>query len=318
MPKLSVIMSVYNGDRYLKNALDSIIHQTFTDFEFIIFEDGSTDNSLEILKKYELSDSRIILIEKEKNVGIKGFIENLNSGLKIANGELIARMDQDDIALPERFQKQILFLQENPDVSVVGAQINLINEKDIVTGEKIAELDHAMIEKKITSKIQLFHPVIMFRNHQNIFYRDKFLYCEDYDLYLNLITQGKKLANIDEKLLNYRVLDKSISRRGDSFVRKLMVEKTLYFYKLRKEIGNDSYDEFNNEEVLNINDISFKNKLEELFFALEAAIKLNNKSELQFLLQKIKKHYSKERIPIKYFAFNLAPIFIFRILKKVI
>lgn len=134
----------------------------------------------------------------------------------------------------------------------------------------------------------------MFRNHQNIFYRDKFLYCEDYDLYLNLITQGKKLANIDEKLLNYRVLDKSISRRGDSFVRKLMVEKTLYFYKLRKEIGNDSYDEFNNEEVLNINDISFKNKLEELFFALEAAIKLNNKSELQFLLQKIKNTTQKK------------------------
>jgi len=103
-------MSVYNGAKYLAKALDSIINQSFNDFEFIIFEDGSTDNSLEILKKYAVSDSRITLIEKEKNIGIKGFIENLNSGLKIAKGKLIARMDQDDISLLNRFEKQIKYL----------------------------------------------------------------------------------------------------------------------------------------------------------------------------------------------------------------
>lgn len=311
-------MSVYNGDKYLAEAIDSIINQTYKNWEFIIIDDASTDNTASILADYATKNQRIRIIKKEANIGLPGFIQNLNIGIEQAAGDYIARMDADDIALPERFQKQVYFLQENPDVSVVGAQINLINEKDIIIGEKIAELDHAMIEEQITSKIQLFHPVIMFRNHQNIFYRDKFLYCEDYDLYLNLMTQGKKLANIDEKLLNYRVLEKSISRRGDSFVRKLMVEKALYFYKLRREIGNDYYEEFNNEEVIHINDISFKNKLEELFFALEAAIKLNNKTELQFLLQKIKKHYPKEKIPAAYLMYNYAPMLIFRMLKKVI
>ena len=234
----------------------------------------------------------------------------------MAQGKYIARMDADDISLPERFQKQVTFLENNPEISMVGAQIDFINEKNEIIGEKIGALEHEEIVNKITSQIQLFHPVIMFRNHQNIKYREKFIYCEDYDLYLNLITQGKKLANMNEKLLHYRILESSISRKGDNFVKKLMVEKALYFYKLRKENGQDLYETFNNEEVLEINNLEFKNKIEELFFALEAAIKLNKKEKIVLLVRKIKKHYPKEKIPFKYVLLSSVPLSFFRVLKK--
>ena len=315
-PLVSVIMSVYNGEKYLVQAIDSILNQTYQNFEFIIIEDCSTDNSLDILEEYAKKDSRIKIIKKEKNIGIKGFIKNLNLGISIAKGKYIARMDADDISLPERFQKQVDFLENNPEITLLGAQLNLINEQNKITGEAIGALQHRDIVKKITSQIQLFHPVIMFRKDQNIQYREKFIYCEDYDLYLNLITQGKKLANINEKLLHYRILESSISRKGDNFVKKLMVEKALYFYKLRKENGQDLYETFNNEEVLEINNFEFKNKIEELFFALETAIKLNKKEKIVLLIKKIKKHYPKEKIPFKYVLLSSVPLSFFRVLKK--
>lgn len=315
-PLVSVIMSVYNGEKYLVQAIDSILNQTYQNFEFIIIDDCSTDNSSHILQEYAKKDSRIKIIKKEKNIGIKGFIENLNLGISIAEGKYIARMDADDISLPERFQKQVIFLENNPKISMIGAQIDFINEKNEIIGEKTGALEHEEIVKKMTSQIQLFHPVIMFRNHQNIKYREKFIYCEDYDLYLNLITQGKKLANINEKLLHYRILESSISRKGDNFVKKLMVEKALYFYKLRKENGQGLYETFNNEEVLEINNFEFKNKIEELFFALETAIKLNKKEKIVLLIRKIKKYYPKEKIPFKYVLFSSVPLSFFRVLKK--
>jgi hypothetical protein len=104
----------------------------------------------------------------------------------------------------------------------------------------------------------------MFRKEKNIQYREKFLYCEDYDLYLNLITQGKKLANLNEKLLNYRILANSISRKDDVFTKKLMLEKALYFYQSRKK-WSDFYENFENKEVLEINNINYKNSKSELF-----------------------------------------------------
>ncbi len=110
MPYLSVVMSVYNGEKHLNEAIDSILSQTYENFEFIIIEDCSTDKTLEILKEFKEKDNRIKIIQKEKNEGPKGFIKNLNLGLNMAQGKYIARMDADDISLPERFQKQVFFL----------------------------------------------------------------------------------------------------------------------------------------------------------------------------------------------------------------
>ena len=147
-PLVSVIMSVYNGEKYLVQAIDSILNQTYQNFEFIIIDDCSTDNSSHILQEYAQKDSRIKIIKKEKNIGIKGFIKNLNLGISIAKGKYIARMDADDISLPERFQKQVDFLENNPEITLVGAQLNLINEQNKITGEAIAALQHRDIVKK--------------------------------------------------------------------------------------------------------------------------------------------------------------------------
>lgn len=317
MPQLSVIMSVYNGERYLSEAIDSILSQSYKDFEFIIINDCSTDNTQKILEEYQQNDARIKIYTKEKNIGLTGFIQNLNLGISLAQGKYIARMDADDIALPERFIKQTNFLEKNPNIFIVGSQINLINEKNEIIGEKIGAVNHKDIVKRMEKSIQLFHPAIMFRNTNDTRYRDKFQFCEDYDLYLNLITQGKLFANINEKLLHYRILDKSISRKSDNFVKKLMVEKSLSFYKQRALNKHDDYNLFDNKEILEINNLNFKNNLNELFFALETTIKLNKREKTSFLIKKIKKHYPKEKIPFKYFFFSIVPMFIFRILKKI-
>ncbi len=315
-PKVSVIMSVYNGEKFLSIAIESILNQSYTDFEFIIIDDCSTDESLKIINTYAQQDNRIKIITRDQNIGIKGFIKNLNYGISIAKGKYIARMDQDDISSENRFLQQASFLDNHPEIAMVGAQINFINEKGEKIGEKIGALEHNEITEKITSQIQLFHPVIMFRNYLNIYYREKFIYCEDYDLYLNYITENKKLANINEKLLDYRILETSLSRKGDNFIKKLMVEKSLYFYKLRRETGKDLYEDFDNQEVLEMNNFSYQNEKEEILFALDTAIKHNNKKEIKFLLKKLMFYYPNENALWKYKIYSKAPLPVFKFIKK--
>ncbi len=115
-PRVTVLMSVYNGEKYLREAIDSILNQTFKDFEFLIIDDGSTDSSADIIRSY--TDFRIRLIQNEKNIGLT---RSLNKGLKLAKGEYIARMDVDDISLPIRFEKQVSFLDKYEDVKLVGS-----------------------------------------------------------------------------------------------------------------------------------------------------------------------------------------------------
>lgn len=310
-------MSVYNGEKFLEEAIDSIINQTHQNWEFIIINDASTDATGNILDIYKKKDSRFKIINKEVNKGLPGFIENLNLGLYLAEGKYIARMDADDISYPERFQKQVDFLENNPEIFIVGSQINFIDENNKIIGEKLGAISHHDIVKKMTADIQLFHPAIMFKNDKNIRYREKFLFCEDYDFYLNLITKGKKLANINEKLLNYRILDKSISRKGDGFVKKLMVAKAIFFYNLRKNNGSDSYENFDNRGILNINDNTYKNNKADFFLALDTSIKHNNKPELKFLIHKFKKQLPYETVSLKYYFFYYSPTPIFKVLKKI-
>ncbi|MDD4353774.1 MAG: glycosyltransferase family A protein, partial [Candidatus Nanoarchaeia archaeon] len=124
--RISVIMSAYNTERYIAEAIESILNQTFKDFEFIIIDDGSTDDSLKIIKRYVKKDRRIKLIHNKKNIGLT---KSLNKGLKIAKGQYIARMDADDISLPQRFQIQYDFLEKNKDIFLIGTTAFLIDDK---------------------------------------------------------------------------------------------------------------------------------------------------------------------------------------------
>src|SRR3954468_5693657 len=120
-PTVSVLLAVYNARRYLRQAIDSILAQTFTDFEFIIIDDGSTDDTLAILREYEKRDGRIRLISRPN----KGLTTTLNEGLALARGEFLARMDGDDVALPTRFEKQVTYLRDHPECVLVGSRVLL-------------------------------------------------------------------------------------------------------------------------------------------------------------------------------------------------
>jgi len=127
-PTVSVLMPVFNGEQFLRPAMNSILNQTFTDFEFIIVDDGSTDHSREILNSY--TDSRVRLICNESNIGLT---DSLNRGLEAASGNYIARMDQDDISLPERLAKQVAFMDSHPEVGVCGTWAKDIDQTDSTT-----------------------------------------------------------------------------------------------------------------------------------------------------------------------------------------
>lgn len=251
-PTVSVIMSVYNAESYLHSAVKSILNQTFTDFEFIIIEDCSTDNSKNILLELAKEDERIQLIVKDKNEGTEGFIKNLNLGLTTAKGKYIARMDADDLSLPYRLERQFQFLENNSKIFMVGSNIELINENNQTLRVMKAPESDEKIQQDMPKKISMFHPVIMFRNEKNIFYREKMRYCEDYDLYLRAMTGSFKMSNLQETLLQYRVLDNSMSRKQDKVIKNLFINKMKEFYQERLLNGQDSYEEFNPDEYLKI------------------------------------------------------------------
>ncbi len=290
-PTVSVIMSVYNGETYLESAIQSVLDQSFSQFEFIIINDHSTDKTAEILKEFEKKDNRIILFEKPINKGFRGFVENLNIGISKSRGKYIARMDADDICLPERLAEQIKFLDEQPEVFLVGSSMVLINEKNEEIGQMKALTDLEQIKKRTRIDNPIFHPTILFRNEAGLFYRDKLYACEDFDFHLRNISNGKILQNLAKPLLKYRVLEESISRKGNSFVKRLFLEQAKTFHVQREKYGQDEYDNFDENEFLQILDPDFQNQKSYLLFAAKTAILYQRKEELNRILQKLKKQH---------------------------
>ena len=211
VPPISVVMPVYNCERYVAEAVESILAQTFTDFEFLIIDDGSTDRSLAILKRYAGRDPRIRLVSRP-NTGLVGA---LNEGLGLARGELIARMDADDVALPERFEIQVAYLRAHPDVVCVGGQIMNIDAagRDLYPCHE--GMDHEAIQElALTGSCPLAHASVMMRRAAVLAvggYREEFTHAEDMDLWLRLGEGEGRLANLPQILLKYRIHDKSVS-----------------------------------------------------------------------------------------------------------
>lgn len=217
-PKISVIMSVYNGTPYLKEAVDSILSQTYKNFEFIIVDDASSDNSWQYLKN--LKDKRIKLIKNEKNLGLA---TSLNRALKIASGEYIARMDADDISLPQRFAQQLKFLQENPTIDLCGTWVDLIDDKGNVIGEKKRPTSPSKVKNAIGFYTALIHPTFM--GKKTLFkalngYSNKFDFAEDYD-FLMRARDKFKMTNIPRKLLEWRLHDARRSRANMNIMDKV-------------------------------------------------------------------------------------------------
>lgn len=197
MPKVSVIMPVYNAESYLAEAVQSILDQTFIDFEFLIYNDGSTDRSLEILNSF--SDSRIKVTSVTPN---QGYVYHLNTGLREAQGKYIARMDADDISHKQRLEKQVVFMDQNVDVILCGTRFEKINSKIYVD----LPLDDTTIRLSLLHNNVFGHPTVMFR--RDVLRKHNLCYplvpvIEDYGLWSKLAPYGK-LANLPEYLLRYR------------------------------------------------------------------------------------------------------------------
>jgi glycosyltransferase involved in cell wall biosynthesis len=225
---ISVLMTVYNSRTYVAEAAESILAQSFRDFEFIIIDDGSTDDSLAILKTLAEKDQRIRLISRPNT----GLARALNEGIDLAKGEFIARMDADDIATPDRFEKQIAYLRSHPDCVIVGSRAMNIDPYGMTLLPRDVKLTHEEIDAELMQGKggAMIHPTVMMRRQAVLAagkYRHEYNTLEDLDLFLRLSERGK-LANLPETLLHYRQHLQSIVRtkqeEQNSKRRKLMEE----------------------------------------------------------------------------------------------
>jgi glycosyltransferase involved in cell wall biosynthesis len=238
-PLVTVLMSVYNGEDFLAEAIESILGQTFKEFEFLIVNDGSKDKSSEIVGKYAQTDQRIRLIEQEN----KGLVASLNRGLEEARGTLIARIDADDIAYPDRLEKQVAHMSKNPEVIASGSAITLIDAQ----GQIIRQIEYPLttdeVRKKMIEGSKLAHPAVMMRRAVVLevgAYREVCRPADDYDLWLRLLEVGE-IDNLGEPLLYYRQHDDKMSNT-ESFSMRLVTECAKFAYQMRKNGKADPLD----------------------------------------------------------------------------
>jgi len=211
-PATSVVMSVFNASQYLSAAVESILAQSLSDFEFIIIDDGSSDSSLSILRKYESGDSRIRVISQQN----AGLTKALNIGISQSRGEFVARMDADDIAMPNRLVLQTDYLKKHPECVAVGSHILLADpDGDLLMEEEVPHTHEAIVAKLQSGVGAVPHPTALIRSDalRSVGgYRESFTYAQDLDLWLRLAEVGR-LANLPQALLQYRLHPNSITSR---------------------------------------------------------------------------------------------------------
>lgn len=243
MPKVSVVMPVYNAEPYVQEAIDSMLSQTFTDIEFIIVDDGSTDSSGEIIAKASEKDDRIILHQMAQNGGI---VSSLNKGIDLSSAPVIARMDADDISLPDRLALQIAYL-ETLDADAVGANYIKFQGKKSKTTKLPTKPDD--VARELLYTCCLGHPVVTFTREafDSVGRYDPHYAkggAEDYDLWLRM-SRAHRLANLEQPLLRYRRHNSSISATAskmDKFALNsacAIASHFAYFYELQ-DVSPDS------------------------------------------------------------------------------
>jgi len=208
-PKVSIVTTTYNGEKYLEKFIASMLSQTFEDFEFIIVDDGSTDSTLHMLQQVE--DPRVRIL-KQNN---QGQVNALITGINYAQGELIARIDQDDYSLPERLMRQLKFMDANPNVSLCGSRWQELYSANLIPQRVQFVQSDAEIKKVISYFNPFSHSAVMFRKESYFRiggYDKSFLIAMDYDLFIRLMETGE-VCNIDDVLAVVRMHDESFSKK---------------------------------------------------------------------------------------------------------
>jgi glycosyltransferase involved in cell wall biosynthesis len=213
-PLVSVVMPVRNGDLYLAEAIESILEQTYQNFEFIIINDASDDQTPQILTHYQKQDARIVVLHNRKNLGVAA---SLNKGIDVTKGTYIARMDADDISMPDRLSKQVAFLEKHTHIGVLGTAIRYV--KDDQLGKVITYRNNSFVLKwECLIHNPVAHPTVLMRSdviHKAGRYSEQHPHTEDYELWSRLIFKHKiKFANINQVLLHYRIHAASVTRNN--------------------------------------------------------------------------------------------------------
>jgi glycosyltransferase involved in cell wall biosynthesis len=229
-PKITVVMPVYNGEKYLDTAIKSILNQTFTNFEFVIVDDASTDSSVEIINSYQ--DQRIKLIQNNVNLGIP---KTRNKCLQESSGEYVAVLDCDDYAYPSRLAEQLEFMENNPDFGMVGSWVELMDRNDDLTGEVWNEEEpYQKIPCRLLFHNYFAHSAVLLRRSaidaveiNGEVYRKDYPNAQDYDLWVR-ISKKFKVWNIPKVLIKYRVHSNCISLKAADLVEKLVCQIVTY------------------------------------------------------------------------------------------
>lgn len=236
MPEVSIILPVYNGGPHLPKAIKSILSQSFGGFELIIVNDGSTDNSEQVIKSF--NDPRIVYIANDRNSGL---IFTLNKAIDKASGEYIARMDADDICRADRLAEQKRWLDEHPGTSVVASIIEFIDDNDQPAGHwptDRATISAQRIRKKLPHDNCIAHPSVMVRAEilKTYRYKEYQKNIEDYDLWLRLLADGKIIEKIEKPLLLYRVHAQSVTgtqlKTGNFFLKHFHCKRKYLYYRM--------------------------------------------------------------------------------------
>ena len=223
-PKISIVMAAYNEAHNVRRALESIIAQTFDDWELIIIDDGSTDATAEVVRGYAEKDNRIRLVSNETNLQLSA---SLNKGIGLARADLIARADADDINLPERLARQYEYMQEHPEIDVLGTGAYLLDETGARVNAFLHPPTHAELKALPFLKIQFFHPSVIMRRRffeRAGLYNPRYPNAEDKEMWLRGLIAGCHYANLREPLIEYSTGGfvkswRSLLRHGFSLLR---------------------------------------------------------------------------------------------------
>lgn len=239
-PRVSILMPVYNTAPYLREAMDSMLCQTFQDFELIVLDDCSPDNAEEILDAYD--DPRIVRYKGEKNVGLSNV---LNVGIGMARGKYIARMDSDDISLPQRLQVQVEYLETHPDIDLVSVGMRLFGAKEATW---IRELNPEKVKIEAMFHSPVLHASSVWRKDafekQGLRFRQEMVPAEDYDLWVRAMLRGLKLVNLPEVLYEYRIHDAQATLQTDKTAAKSREVQMAYLQEALPSLSDSNREAF--------------------------------------------------------------------------
>lgn len=281
-PMVSILMPVYKTSQYLREAMDSMLSQTFTDFELIVLNDCSPDNAEEILDEY--NDPRIVRYLGEKNVGLANV---LNVGMQLAKGEYIARMDSDDLSTPNRLEVQVNFLEQHPDIDLCSCGMILFGAKD---GKWVRESDPDKVRISALFYSPILHASSVWRKEafekEGLHFEQEMVPAEDYDLWCRALAKGLRMVNIPECMYLYRIHANQATGNTERTSRKEVEVRRKFLHNIFPEGGEESI-----IRVASLNSCSDPDGFKQI---AESLLELNSKSGFfnrEKLSDRMSRHY---------------------------